>query len=602
VSEKNNPHESTSSQNFTHADFLDIELKKMHLFETITKTPKMRCKMEKKSTVSSLLLLFYVVSPLWLSAQGNVKSPAPANDSFNALSQSQAQSHPDTAQIAWVQHYSGPDSSGEVTAMVVDTEGNIYITGESGGDYATVKFNAAGVQQWVALYDFSRGDEPVAITIDAARNVYVTGTSNGGATIFDIATIMYNASGVEQWASRYNSPVNSSDFGTDLILDDSGNVYVTGSGRVLDNTINQRHYNIIVLKYDAAGNQQWLSSFNHNNQVLGNSDDYARDMASDINGNLYVTGIRDLLNQVDIVTLKIDSDGAIQWTTIYKTLSRDEPRAMALDHNGNIYVVGSSDGLVLIKYDPSGVEQWVVKDDTLGASNLALDASGNIYLAGSARIGRSNDFATAKYNPSGQREWVSYYDGSGRSDGAKAIVLDGAVNIYVTGSSQSASVSTDFLTIKYNPAGEEQWVERFHGPTSFTLVEAMALDGANNIILAGKTVGIGKSYWTIVKYTQSPATSVADGTAMPTEFALLQNYPNPFNPSTIIEYALPARSYVELKVFNLLGQEVQLLHEGIQNAGVHRVRFDRAVLPAGLYFYRLQAAEFRAVRKMLLVR
>ncbi len=85
-------------------------------------------------------------------------------------------------------------------------------------------------------------------------------------------------------------------------------------------------------------------------------------------------------------------------------------------------------------------------------------------------------------------------------------------------------------------------------------------------------------------------------------FALEQNYPNPFNPSTAISYQLPAKSFVTLKVYDMLGREVATLVNGFAQAGSHSVRFDAGGLASGVYFTRLQAGRFVQVRKMLLVK
>jgi hypothetical protein len=90
-------------------------------------------------------------------------------------------------------------------------------------------------------------------------------------------------------------------------------------------------------------------------------------------------------------------------------------------------------------------------------------------------------------------------------------------------------------------------------------------------------------------------------TAMPTAFVLRQNSPNPFNPTTTLRYSLPVQSRVRLTVHNMLGQQVALLHEGIQHAGNYRVQFDGAGLGTGVYFCRLEAGNFSQIRKMLLV-
>jgi len=89
---------------------------------------------------------------------------------------------------------------------------------------------------------------------------------------------------------------------------------------------------------------------------------------------------------------------------------------------------------------------------------------------------------------------------------------------------------------------------------------------------------------------------------IPLQFGLSQNYPNPFNPSTNISYTLTRSDHVRLSVCNLLGQEVALLVNGVQVAGVHNVTFDANGLTSGVYFYRLQSAQGSAAKKMLLLR
>lgn len=86
------------------------------------------------------------------------------------------------------------------------------------------------------------------------------------------------------------------------------------------------------------------------------------------------------------------------------------------------------------------------------------------------------------------------------------------------------------------------------------------------------------------------------------QFALDQNFPNPFNPETNINFELAEATNVSLRVFNLLGQEVATLVSGPQAAGRHTVTFDASNLTSGMYVYRLEAGEFSATRKMVLMK
>jgi hypothetical protein len=90
--------------------------------------------------------------------------------------------------------------------------------------------------------------------------------------------------------------------------------------------------------------------------------------------------------------------------------------------------------------------------------------------------------------------------------------------------------------------------------------------------------------------------------SVPDRIELSQNYPNPFNAQTVIAYSLPSNSHVRITVYNLLGQSVQTLVNSDQTAGYHQVVWDAGDVPTGVYFYRIEAAEFTATRKMLLAK
>ena len=89
---------------------------------------------------------------------------------------------------------------------------------------------------------------------------------------------------------------------------------------------------------------------------------------------------------------------------------------------------------------------------------------------------------------------------------------------------------------------------------------------------------------------------------VPKNFDLRQNYPNPFNPSTQIEFSVAEYSNVTLEVFNIVGQKVATLIDGDMSAGIHEVKFDAGDLPSGTYMYRLEADDYKEVRKMMLVK
>jgi hypothetical protein len=92
---------------------------------------------------------------------------------------------------------------------------------------------------------------------------------------------------------------------------------------------------------------------------------------------------------------------------------------------------------------------------------------------------------------------------------------------------------------------------------------------------------------------------------IPIQYKLSQNYPNPFNPSTIIKYSLPSKEFVQLKVFNVLGNEIATLVNQVQEAGNYTIEFNAAKInttTSGIYFYRLETGSFVDSRKMMLVK
>jgi len=89
---------------------------------------------------------------------------------------------------------------------------------------------------------------------------------------------------------------------------------------------------------------------------------------------------------------------------------------------------------------------------------------------------------------------------------------------------------------------------------------------------------------------------------LPKEFSLKQNFPNPFNPVTLIKYELPHDEFVTLKIYDLLGREVFVLVNGFEQAGYKIVRFDASRIASGVYFYKMKAGNFQAMKKLLLVK
>jgi streptogramin lyase len=153
----------------------------------------------------------------------------------------------------WGARYDGPLHGDRAEAVAVDSDGNVYVTGQSSGpsgslDYATVKYDPDGNQLWVARY--RGGDFPTAIAVDAAGNAYVTGCIWGGPeTQYDYATVKYDPSGNEVWVARYDGPAHGEDRAQGIALDAQGNVYVTGRSCAEIGKFGCAHYDYATIKY-----------------------------------------------------------------------------------------------------------------------------------------------------------------------------------------------------------------------------------------------------------------------------------------------------------------------------------------------------------------
>lgn len=120
------------------------------------------------------------------------------------------------------------------------------------------------------------------------------------------------------------------------------------------------------------------------------------------------------------------------------------------------------------------------------------------------------------------------------------------------------------------------------------------------------TVNSGKYYYRLKQvdfdgsFSYSNAIEVSVG--VPTEFSLSQNYPNPFNPSTTIKFALPTASNVKITIYNTIGKEVATLVNGTMEAGTHSAIWNASNNASGMYFFKLEAGNFTATKKMMLIK
>jgi hypothetical protein len=279
--------------------------------------------------------------------------------------------------------------------IFIDDSGNIYI---SDVGFRLVKYDSLGNKSWFREYHNPTSGlrQMNAMTMDDSGYIYLTGPCEGPQPQFDAVTIKYNSDGDSLWVARYS---NSNGWPYDVAVDKRGNVYVTG-----DKDIGSIR-NIFLIKYDRYGVQQWLSTYGATGR------DNSRLVAVDDEGNVYVGGLDPNGNDFDIATFKFDSTGAFQWVRRFNGPANgwDSPVDMVIDPKGGVIITGSvwktasQTDMVILKYNSNGDLEWSdMYGNQYGQEDypvaILLDKKNNILLAGASEIGNGiRAYTTIKY-------------------------------------------------------------------------------------------------------------------------------------------------------------------------------------------------------------
>jgi uncharacterized delta-60 repeat protein len=373
----------------------------------------------------------------------------------------------------WVNRYNGSANlNDEGDYIAIDGQGNVYVAGcvsnaNSTSDYLAIKYNSNGETLWTRKYNGPGNgyDFPYAIAVDGQANVYITGESQGSGTDADWATIKYNTNGLQQWVTRQNGSANLYDAAWGIAVDGSYNVYVTGQIQT-----SSSNSDMLTIKYNSNGSAVWMQTYDG----TANGNDCGNAIAVDNAGNAYITGESDGSNfYADYVTIKYSGFGTQQWVSRYNGPGNGDDFAVAIvvDNQGNSYITGLSTGIsnyydyATIKYNSNGDTVWVRRYNGPGdrddrAWSIAVDNHGDVYITGDSYYSDDilEDYATIKYSSYGVQRWIARFDGEEEShDYCFKIALDSSNNVYVAGSTDDTS-GYDYGTIKYlqAPGVEEE--------------------------------------------------------------------------------------------------------------------------------------------------
>ena len=354
--------------------------------------------------------------------------------------------------LQWSARYS-PTNGGTYPAngFALDQNGNTYLTGGIVdqnryshdksyviGNGGTVKINTNGTLAWAAPYP---GND---VAVDTNGNVYVTGFSTT-----EYATVKLDGNASNLWTRTYigtGGPDNPVSVSQKVVTDNAGNVYVAGwadyFGFAYPGHTNLTYYSHpITFKYDGAGNCLWTNMYAGEGGIYWGD---TKGLIADGQGNVYVTGNGDRTYE----TAKVNAGGQTLWGWQYG--AAPNVTTIAVDTNGNTYLAG---GLYLTAklWSTNGQSAWLIYQYSGYANAIELDNSFNIYVTGFTNSEASgNDWETVKYDNNGNQQWVIRYNGlANGNDGATAITVAPDGSIYVTGYSANTNGGSDITTIKY---------------------------------------------------------------------------------------------------------------------------------------------------------
>jgi len=247
-------------------------------------------------------------------------------------------------------------STETIFGTAADSSGNAFVAGAFGAtpDVIAAKYDASGAIQWQRSLSGSFDDYGHACALDSANNLYVAGYTSTSSVTSAFLLAKYNSSGTLQWQRSLGG--SGVDVGYGIAIDSSDNIYVTG---VADT-------DILTAKYNTSGTLQWQR------RLSGAGTDFAYAVACDISGNVLVAGWTDSqgAGSNDILTIKYNSSGTLQWQRILGGAAMDRGRAVTADAAGNVYVAGLNfTDVAIVKYNSSGTLQW---QRTFGGSGTEL--------------------------------------------------------------------------------------------------------------------------------------------------------------------------------------------------------------------------------------
>jgi photosystem II stability/assembly factor-like uncharacterized protein len=338
-------------------------------------------------------------------------------------------------------------------------------------------------------------------------------------------------------------------------------------------------------------------------------DHYGGDLMVDDVGNIYCQKLFYIMRS---------SDNGLTWVSNYVTVNIYK---FFMNHNNKIFFT-TTDRL-LYRSSDFGNTWAIINSDFPGISDYVLDSSDNIYIVNDTNIlYKSEDEGVT---------WNQINNNLPFNIGLSVIDIDEYDNIYIGTNSY-----TGIPRIYCSSNNGLNWNEYSSGLPDTTWVISMAINKNNVVYVALRNEGVYhydniSSHWnpvdnspyyknvevllfdnegflyggtqnhSVIK-SKETTVSVDEDLNINFDYVLNQNYPNPFNPNTTIKYGIHERSFVTIKVYDILGSEVATLVNEGKLSGEYEVEFDGSGLTSGIYFYQIKAGDFVETKKMILLK
>ncbi len=337
---------------------------------------------------------------------------------------------------------------------------------------------------------------------------------------------------------------------------------------------------LLLVKINAQGAVQWSKTYG------GSDNDSGWDIAPTPDGNFVISGTTASFGHggKDVWVLKVDANGDTLWTATFGASGDDEGRACAVDASGHIYVSAKSyllfsPDMYMIQVNPDGSTGWLKSISSSGwTEGYGVCVAGNepVFAGyGYWGSGYSHDFFMVHLNAAGDTV-CTFHGGGGDDDYAFSIYPTSDGGFIMAGKTFSMGGWVKGMLIKVKN-GNAIWMEAYGGDDEDILWDV--IETSDHFYLAvGSTEssGAGNSDVFVVKTdTAGQFSGIGAGNVpLPRKYALKQNYPNPFNPTTYITFTLPTAQTARIDIYSALGQKIASLGNRFYAAGTHRVMWD----------------------------